>query len=72
MRLSVVLTVAGLIGVLAGAALIARWALGLAVVGDSIAMAVYGLLREAGGRAAAPSVHEVPTLHQVLERARAS
>jgi hypothetical protein len=32
---------------------------------------VYALLRDDGGRAA-PSVHEVPTLAAVLERARAS
>lgn len=69
MRLSVVLTVVGLLGVLAGAALIARWALGLAVIGDSIALAVYGLLRDTEGRTE-PSVREVHPLHQVLDRAR--
>lgn len=69
MRSSVLLTVAGLLGVILGAALIARWAVGLAVVGDSLALAAYGLLRESGGRPV-PSVHEVPTLHQVLERAK--
>ena len=71
MRLSVVLLLVSLAGVLAGGWLIGRWALGLAVVADSVAVGVYALLRD-DGRGQAPSVHEVPTLHQVLERARAS
>jgi hypothetical protein len=71
MRLSVVLLLLSLAGVLGGAALIGLWALGVAVIADSVAVGVYGLLRDAEGRAR-PSVHEVPTLSQVLERARAS
>jgi hypothetical protein len=70
-RLSVFLLLLSLAGVLGGAALIATWALGLAVVADSVAVGAYALLRESGGRPE-PSAHEVPTLHQVLERARAS
>jgi hypothetical protein len=70
-RLSVLLLLVSLAGVLAGGWLIGRWALGVAVIADSVAVGVYGLLRETGGRPA-PSVHEVPSLAQVLERARAS
>jgi hypothetical protein len=69
MRLSVVLLLLSLAGVLGGAALIGLWALGVAVIADSVAVGVYALLRDAEGRAR-PSVHEVPTLAQMLERAR--
>ena len=69
MRLSIVLLLLSLAGILGGAALIAPWALGLAIVADSVAVGVYALLRD-DGRRAAPSVHEVPTLAQVLEKAR--
>jgi hypothetical protein len=69
MRLSIVLLLVSLAGVLGGAALIGLWALGLAVIADSVAVGAYALLRDDGGRAA-PSVHEVPTLAQVLEKAR--
>ena len=69
MRLSAVLLLLSLAGILGGAALIGLWALGLAVIADSVAVGAYALLREAGGRPA-PSVHEVPTLAQVLEKAR--
>lgn len=71
MRLSAALLLVSLAGVMGGAALIGLWALGLAVIADSVAVGVYALLRDDGGRAA-PSVHDVPTLAQVLERARAS
>jgi hypothetical protein len=70
-RLSVVLLLVSLAGVLGGAALIGMWALGLGIVADSVAVGVYALLRETEGRPE-PSAHQVPTLHQVLERARAS
>ena len=69
MRLSMVLLLVSLAGVMGGAALIGLWALGLAIIVDSVAVGVYALLREDGDRAR-PSVHEVPTLAQVLERAR--
>jgi hypothetical protein len=71
-RLSVILLLCSLAGVLAGGWLIGRWALGLAVVADSVAVGVYALLRDDGRGTQAPSVHQVPTLHDVLERARAS
>lgn len=71
MRLSVVLLLISLAGVLGGAALIGLPALGGAVIFDSLAVGAWALLRDDGERGR-PSVHEVPTLSQVLERARAS
>jgi hypothetical protein len=71
MRLSVVLLLLSLAGILGGAALIGLPALGGAVIFDSLAVGVYALYRD-DGRHDAPSVHGVPTLAQVLERARAS
>ena len=69
MRLSAVLLVVSLAGIMGGAALIGLWALGLGIIVDSVAVGVFALLRDAEGRPA-PSVHQVPTLSQVLERAR--
>jgi hypothetical protein len=69
MRLSVVLLLLSLAGIVGGAALIGLPALGGAVIFDSLATGVYALLRD-DGRRAAPSVHEVPTLSNILERAR--
>jgi hypothetical protein len=70
MRLSIVLLFVSLAGVLGGAALIGEWALGLAVIADSVAVGVYALLRDDDGRGE-PGVHEVPpTLENILERAR--
>jgi len=71
MRLSVVLLLLSLAGVLGGAALIGLPALGGAIVFDSLATGVYALLRD-DGRRDAPSVHELPTVQSILERARAS
>lgn len=71
MRLSKILLVAALAGVLGGAALIGIPALGGALIFDSLALGAWGLLRDDGARPG-PSVHEVPTLAQVLEKARAS
>ena len=69
MRLSACLLLLSLAGILGGAALIGLWALGLAVIADSVAVGVYALLREAESRPV-PSVHEVPTLAGILEKAR--
>lgn len=71
MRLSKILLVAALAGVLGGAALIGVPALGGALIFDSLAVGTWALLRD-DGKAVAPSAHEVPTLAQILERARAS
>lgn len=70
MRLSVVVLLLALAGILGGGALIGMWCLGLCLIFDSLAAGAWALLRDDG--TAVPGVHEVPTLHQVLERARAS
>ncbi len=70
MRLSVLLLIVSLAGVLGGAALIGMAALGGAVIFDSLCLGVWALLRDDGGEGARPGVHEVPTLASVLERAR--
>lgn len=46
MRLSALLIVVGLLGVIGGAFLIGRWAVGVAVIADSAALAGWGLLRD--------------------------
>ena len=71
MRLSAVLLVFSLLGVVAGASLVGEWAVGVAVIFDSLCVGLWALVRETG-EGAQPQVHEVPTLAQVLERARAS
>lgn len=72
MRLSLVLLVIALAGVLCGGWLCGGLAgLGGCLIFDSLAVGVWALLRD-DGAPARPSVHEVPTLAQVLERARAS
>ena len=70
MRLSAVLLVFSLCGVLGGGWLIGRWAFGLCLIADSVAVGAWALLRDDGRAAAAPRVYGVPTLAQVLERAR--
>ena len=70
MRSSVLLLLVSLAGVLGGAALIGVWALGLAIIFDSLAVGVYALLRDTP---AAPSVRAVQSsVASVLERARAA
>ena len=72
MRLSVVMLVVALAGVLGGGALIGLPALGACLIFDSLCVGVYALLRD-DGSPAAPVVAEVgQTVHQILERARAS
>jgi len=71
MRLSVVLLLLSLAGVLGGAALIGLPALGGAVIFDSLAVGAWALFHDDG--LGMPSMHEVPTtLQQVFDRARAS
>ena len=68
MRLSVVLLLCSLAGVLLGAWLIGTAALGAAVIFDSLCVGVYALARETGD---APQVREVvPSLAGALERFR--
>jgi predicted PurR-regulated permease PerM len=70
--LSAVLLVASLLGVLAGGWLIGRWAVGVAVVADSVAVGVWALYRNDGQDE--PQAHEVQpsTLAGILEKARRS
>ena len=72
MRLSVVLLIVALAGVIGGAALISVPAIGAAIIFDSLCLGAWAVFRD-DGKPAAPQVHEVPaTLQQVLDRARAS
>jgi hypothetical protein len=74
-RLSIALLVVSLVGVAAGGWLIGRWALGVAVVFDSLCVGVWALLRDDGrGEAVGPvQVGQVPVrLGEVFDRARAS
>ena len=71
MRLSAALLVLALLGVLAGGWLTGRLGLGLCVIADSLAVGAWALLHD-DGAGEQPSAHEVPTLREVLERARRS
>ena len=72
MRLSVILLACSAAGILGGGALIGVWALGVCLIFVSLATGVYALSRD-DGTGPVPQVHQVPsTLHQILERARAS
>jgi len=70
MRLSACLLVLSLAGILGGAALIATWVLGLAIIADSLLLGVYTLFFRDDGTGQQPQVHGVPTLADVLEKAR--
>ena len=70
MRLSVVLLGVSLLGILAGGWLTGRLGFGLCVIADSLAVGFYALRRDDGTGGQQPQVHGVPTLHDVLERAR--
>lgn len=70
MKLSAILLVLASAGMLLGGLLIARWALGVCVIADSLAVGVFAL-RWDDGADAQPSVHAVQgTVASVLERAR--
>jgi hypothetical protein len=71
MRLSAVLLVLSLLGVLGGAFLIGRWAVGAAIVADSVAVGVWALCRD-DDLEEPPQVRGAPTLHDVLKRARSA
>jgi hypothetical protein len=70
-RLSAVLLVCSLAGVVGGAFLVGRWAVGVAVIFDSLCVGVWALGRD-DGTGVPGVVHGAPTLHDVLERSRAS
>lgn len=70
MKLTLTLLFLAAIGVIAGAALIATWVIGCAVMADSVALGAYALLRDVPPpKAVAPTINH---LEAVLERARAS
>ena len=70
MRLSAVLMGISLLGVLAGGWLTGRLGFGLCVIADSVAVGFLALRLDDGTGPQEPQVHGVPTLHDVLERAR--
>jgi hypothetical protein len=69
-RLSVVLLCVSLAGVLAGGWLTGRLGFGLCVIADSLAVGFWALRRDDGAGEQPPQAYGVPTLHDVLERAR--
>ena len=72
MRLSAVLLAVSLLGVLAGGWLTGRLGFGLCVIGDSLAVGAWALLRDDGTGREPPQAHEVTSLQDVLDRARRS
>lgn len=69
MRLSVLLLLLSLAGIIGGAWLIGMWCVGCAVIFDSLCVGAFALLRDDGKHSA--SVHPirgVPTLADILER----
>jgi len=69
-RSSAAMLIGALLGVLGGAALIGVWALGLAIIADSVAVGVFALLRDTPAQPAVRAVQG--TVASVLERARAA
>lgn len=68
MRLSIILLLVALAGILGGGALIGLPALGACLIFDSLCVGAWALARDDG--VPAPSVRGVPsTLSQILERA---
>ena len=70
---SLILLACSLAGILLGAVLIGRVAVGCAVIFDSVVVGVFALLHDFGD--AQPGVHQISrplTVAQVLERARAA
>ena len=71
MRLSLILLLCALAGILGGGALIGLPALGACLIFDSLAVGVFAWFRD-DGAAAPQALHQLPTLAEILERARAS
>jgi hypothetical protein len=72
MRLPAFLLAASLLGVVAGASLIGTWAVGAAVIFDSLCVGGWALFHDDGEQPQVREVHGPLTLQQVLDRARAS
>ncbi len=73
MRVSVVLLVCSVAGILGGGALIGTWALGVCLIFCSLCAGAWALFHD-DGAAAPPAAAQLPgmTLKQVFDRARAS
>ena len=69
MRLSAVLLVMSLAGLVGGAWLVGPWAVGVAVMADSLLVGGWALFRD-DGRPEQPPAARGTTLADVLERAR--
>lgn len=71
MRLSACLLVLALAGMVGGAFLIGRWAVGLAIIADSVAVAAWALLHDDGQEPAqVRPIRGGATLGEILEEAR--
>jgi hypothetical protein len=68
-RLSAVLLVLSLLGVIGGAWLIGRWAVGCAVIFDSVALGAWALSRD-DGKQARPQAQGAQTMGSILEKYR--
>ena len=71
MRLSAVMLLCSLAGIIGGAALIGVWCVGLAIIFDSLAVGVFAWFRDDGKHAAPVQLRAVPTLRDILEREQA-
>ena len=69
MRLSVILLACSAAGILGGGALTGMLGLGLCLIFVSLCAGGWALFHDDGIR---PQIHTVPTLPEILERARAS
>lgn len=76
MRLSVALLLTALLGVVIGAYLIGPWCVGLAIIGDSIVIGAYALLRDDGSDRAEPIISGVTEeqrfIHSVVDKVRSA
>lgn len=72
MRSSVVLLLISLAGILGGAVLIGLWALGTAIIFDSLAVGVYALFHDDGTGPMVQQIDGPKTLNQVLDRLRSA
>ena len=70
MRLSAALLAVSLLGMIGGAWLIGTWAVGGAVMTDSLLLGLWVLFRDDGTGRREPDAAEPATLHAILERAR--
>jgi hypothetical protein len=72
MRLQVTALLLGALGALGGGWLVGVWCFGVVLIAESAGLVAWALLHDDGEGRSAPSVHEVPSLQQVLARARSA